>query len=203
MSRTSTSPRAVVRWSETNVPGAAGTYRVQVRDLSVKNGAMKTLAAATTKTSLTFPGTLGHTYAFTVAAVAAAGQTGQPATSTVIFPSAAKPPKGAYSRHWKVVKRTGAWDGHAIQSSTRGATFALTYVGGSVSLIGERSPAGGKLKLTLDGHTATVKLHSNRRELRQTLSTRSAKTGRTHHLRLTVVSGTVAIEGYGIASRTS
>jgi hypothetical protein len=203
VSQTSANASVIVRWSATNGSGAGGTYRVQVRDLGVKNATTTTVDASTSRTSLSFRGTLGHTYEFTVAAVSATGQTGPPATSTVVFPSGAKPAKGAYSSHWKVIARKGAWNGHVIESSTRGATFALTYVGGSVSLIGERSPAGGKLTVTLDGHTEVVKLSSKKRELRQTLVTLSVRTGHKHHLRLTVDSGTVAIEGYGITSRTS
>jgi hypothetical protein len=202
-SQTSTQARVKVSWSETSVAGATGLYHVQVRDLTEGKGAAKTLYPATSRTSMTFRGVLGHTYAFSVAALGPAGQAGQPATGTVVFPTATTPPKGTYSGSWKVVARAGAWEGHAIVSSARGATFTLTYVGGSVSLVGERSPTGGKLSIALDGHSTTVTLRSHRLELRQILVTRPAQSGRTHHLRLEVVGGTVAIEGYAIVSRTS
>ena len=118
-----------------------------------------------------------------------------------MIPSGVKPAKGHYSKHWATVKRTGAWQGKAIQSSTAGSTFTLRYVGGTLTLIGETTPAGGKLKVTLDGHSRTLKLHSAKAKRRLLLGTFKAKPG-THHLKLTVVSGTVALEGYGIASRT-
>jgi hypothetical protein len=43
-------------------------------------------------------------------------------------------------------------------------------------------------------------MHSSKLRVRQTLGSFTAKAG-THHLTLTVLGGTVALEGYGISTR--
>jgi Phosphoesterase family len=129
------------------------SYEVQSMDRGVRKPAWRTLAAATSKTSFTFSGTAGHTYSFRVSAADSSGQTGAFATSGItVIPSGVKPAKGHYGKPWTTVKRKGARLSHAVVSSTAGSAFTLRYVGGTLTLIGETTPAGGKLKVTLDGH---------------------------------------------------
>jgi hypothetical protein len=178
------------------------SFEVDDENLSSKTPTWATLASATTATNLTFSGTAGDTYAFRVAATDSSGDTGQFATSTTVFPSGTKPTKGKYKGAWKQVKHPKAWLGKAIQSSRKGASFSLTYTGGNLSLVGEKGPKDGKLKVTVDGKSKTLNLHAAKAKFDQTLGTFKVKTGK-NTVKLTVVSGTVAIEGYGIASRTS
>jgi hypothetical protein len=201
-STASATARVTLRYSATPSGGTSVRfYNVQSRDLGLRKASWRTLAAATPKTSLTFSGTPGHTYSFRVAATDSSGQTGAFATRTTVIPSGVKPAKGHYGKGWKTVKRKGAWLGHAIDSSTTGSAFTLRYGGGSLTLIGETTPGGGKLQVTLDGHSRTLHLHSSKTRVRRTLGTFKAKAG-THHLRLTMLGGTVALEGYGISVRT-
>jgi len=202
-STASANARVTLRYSATPSGGTSvRSYDVQSLDLGLRKSPWRTLAAATTKTSLTFSGTPGHTYSFRVAATDSAGQTGAFATpATTVIPSGVKPAKGHYGKGWMTVKRTGAWLGHAIDSSTTGSAFTLRYSGGALTLVGETTPAGGKLQVTLDGHSRTLHLHSSKLRVRRTLGIFKAKAG-THHVRLTVRGGTVALEGYGISVRT-
>jgi hypothetical protein len=201
-STASARPQVTLHFSATSSsPTTVRSYDVQSMDLGLRKAPWRTLAAATPKTSLTFSGTPGHTYSFRVAATDSGGQAGAFATSTTVIPSGVKPAKGHYGKPWTTVKRKGAWLGHAIESSTAGSAFTLRYVGGALSLIGETTPGGGKLEVTLDGHSRTLHLHSSKLRVRRTLGTFKAKAG-THHLRLTVRGGTVALEGYGISVRT-
>jgi phosphatidylinositol-3-phosphatase len=195
--------QVTVRYSATPSGGTSvRSYDVQSMALGVRKPVWRTLTAATTKTSLTFTGTAGHTYSFRVSATDSGGQTGAFATSGIaVIPSGVKPAKGHYGKHWTTVKRKGAWLGHAIVSSTAGSAFTLRYLGGTLTLIGETTPVVGKLKVTLDGHSRTLRLHSSKLHVRQTLGTFKAKAGK-HHLTLTVLDGTVALEGYGISTRT-
>jgi hypothetical protein len=149
-----------------------------------------------------FTGTPGDTYSFRVAATDSSGDTGRFATATTVFPSTTKPAKGRYKGPWKQVKHAKAWLGKAIQSSRKGASFALSYRGGNLSLIGEKGPRNGKLKVTVDGKSKTLNTHAAKAKYDQTLATFKVKTGK-NTVKLTVVSGTVAIEGYGIVSRTA
>jgi hypothetical protein len=197
------SPRITLRLAATTAGGTSvRSYEIQDLDLSAKHGTWQTLAVAVTGSTFSFTGTAGHTYEFRVAATDSGGEVGAFATSgAVVVPSGAKPSKGHYSKHWKTVKVKGAWQGHAIESSTAGSTFTLRYTGGTVTVIGETSRSGGRLKVTLDGHSRTLRLHSSKLAVRKRLATFKVKSG-THHLKLTVLSGTVAVEGYAIADRT-
>jgi hypothetical protein len=201
-STASTRAQVTLRLSATVSSGSSvGSYEVQSLDTGVRNAAWRTLAASTRQTSLTFAGIAGHTYEFRADATDSAGQTGAFATSTTVIPSGVKPAEGHYGRGWKTMKRKAAWLGQAITSSTPGAAFTLRYVGQTMTLIGETTPTGGRLQVTLDGHRRTLRLRSSKVRVRQTLGSFAAKPG-THHLTLTVLGGTVALEGYGIASRT-
>jgi phosphatidylinositol-3-phosphatase len=201
-STVSANARVTLRYSATSSGGTSvRSYDVQSHDLGLRKAPWRTLAAATPKKSLTFSGTPGHTYSFRVAATDSAGQAGGFASSTTVIPSSCKPAKGHYGKGWTAVKRKGAWLGRAIESSTPGSAFTLRYVGGALTLIGETTRAGGKLQVTLDGRSRTLHLHSSKLRVRRTLATFKAKSG-THHLKLTVSGGAVALEGYGISVRT-
>jgi hypothetical protein len=190
-----------LRYSATTSGGTSvRSYNVQSLELGVRKAAWRTLAAATPKTSLTFSGGPGHTYSFRVAATDSSGQAGAFARNTTVIPSGVKPAKGHYGKPWATVRRKGAWLGHAIESSTPASAFTLGYVGGALTLIGETTRAGGRLQVTLDGHGRVLHLRSSKLRVRQTLASFKARTG-THHLQLTVLGGTVALEGYGISDR--
>jgi hypothetical protein len=179
----------------------ARTFTVQAQDLARRPATWRTLAAKTTRRSLTFSGAVGRTYGFRVSASGAAGVAGAFAATTTVIPTGVRPAGGHYSRHWTIVHRRGAWEQHAIQTATPGATFSLRYVGGAFSLIGERTARGGVLRVTLDGHRRTLRLHAGRLHRRLTLLTIPVRTG-VHHVKLRTIRGLVAIEGYGIMART-
>jgi hypothetical protein len=197
------SARARIRvgWSSDTTGGTPlASYTVQVRDTTAKHPSWKTLLNATQRTSLSFRAALGHSYSFQVQAVNAAGQTSLPATVATLVPSGARPARGKFSRGWNVHQVSGAWQGHAIVSTTASSTFKLRYTGGSLSLIGETTSAGGSARVTVDGRTATIRLHSSRRRTRQVIFRARLRT-RVHHLEVEVVHGTVALEGVAIDSR--
>jgi hypothetical protein len=189
-SSSSTSARIPVRWS-------GGTeYTVQVRSLNARNGQWRTLAAATHENHLTFKGALGATYQFRVQ-----DGDGPFATATTVVPTGTRIAKGHFSRRWRVVRRRGAWDQHAIQTATRGSTFTLRYVGGATTIIGETTARGGVLRVTLDGRSRTLHLRSRSLHRRRVLYSAGVRTG-VHHLKLVAESGLVSLEGLAIASRT-
>ena len=201
VSSVSTRARIPVAWSSTAAGGpAVASYTVQVRDTGARKPRWRTLRQATTLTSLSFRGALGHTYVFRVLATNLAGYAGAFVSATSLVPSGIRPAKGHFSRGWRVRRVRGAWQGRAISSHTRGATFKLRYVGGGVMVIGERTRGGGVARITLDGRTRTVHLHSRRRQARRVIYQAPARS-RVHHLEIVVLRGTVALEGFAIASR--
>ena len=84
--------------------------------------------------------------------------------------------------------------------SAPGAGLRLSYVGGSLALIGERGPEGGKAVIALDGKRHTISTRS--RTLRaRTVLFRAPGRARHHRLTLRVLSGRLAIEGLAITAR--
>jgi hypothetical protein len=198
------SPRAriPVSWSATTTGGTSlASYRVQVRDLSTKHPRWRTLAGATQRTGLTFRGALGHTYTFRVTATNQAGQPSGPATATTIVPSGVRPARGHYGAGWRVRRVRGAWQGRAIVSARRGASFHLRYVGGSLAIIGERWRPGGVARIIFNGRAHIVHLRATRRRTRRVIFRAQLRRSRASRLTVQVLRGTVALEGYAITAR--
>jgi phosphatidylinositol-3-phosphatase len=201
LSSVSARARIPVSWSSSTTGGTSlAGYAVRVSDTSVRRPTWRTIAQGTRTTALAFRARLGHTYRFQVRATNLAGQVSAWAGSTSLVPSGARPPKGRFSRGWSVRRVRGAWQGRAISSGRRGATFTLRYAGGAVLLIGERTRRGGIARVTLDGRRRLIHLHAPHRLTRRVIY-RAAVSAGAHRLRITVVRGTVALEGFAIASR--
>ena len=202
LSSRSTRARIPVSWSASTAGGTPlGGYRVQVRDLSGRRPRWRTVQGMTTATRLSFPGALGHTYRFRVTAINQAGQASAPAAVTSIVPSGVRPARGRYSGAWAVHRVRGAWQGRAIATAVPGAGFRLSYVGGSLAVIGERSPGGGVVRITFDGRTRLIRLYAPRRRTRAVIFRAAIRRTRVNQLALSVVRGSVAIEGYAITAR--
>ena len=189
-SAASTSAHIPVRWSGGTV------YAVQVRSLTARNGQWRTLAAATHENHLTFTGALGATYQFR----AQAG-VGPSATATTVVPTGTHIAQARFTGRWRVVRRRGAWQRHAIQTTAPGSALTLRFVGGALSIIGETTAKGGVLRVAVDGRSRTVRLRSERPRRRRVIYSASLTPG-VHRLRLLDVRGLVALEGLAIASRT-
>ncbi len=170
-------------------------FTVQVRSLNTRTVRWRSLAAATHENHLTFTGALGATYQFRIQA-----GSGPFSTATTVVPSGTRVTHGRFTGPWRLVKRRGAWQQHAIQATSSGAALTLRYVGGSLSVIGETTSRGGLLRVTLDGRSRTLHLHSRRLRRRRVIYTSAVAAG-VHHLKLVDVSGLVALEGLAIASR--
>jgi phosphatidylinositol-3-phosphatase len=201
-SSVSASARVRISWSSTTTGGTSlASYTIEVRDLSLRHGAWRTLSTGTQTTSHGFTGALGDTYEFRVQAVNLAGQASDWASATTIIPSGVRVAQGHFSRHWTIHRQRGAWQQREIQSSTPGAGFTLRYVGGALTLIGERTAHGDVMRVTLDGRAGTVHLHSGRLNRRRVIYTKDVRPG-VHHVKIVVVRGVVELEGIAIASRT-
>ncbi len=201
ISRVGTRARIPVTWASSTKGGTGlAGYTVQVQDLGAGRPRLRTLLTDTQRTSLTYRGRLGHTYVFEVRATNLAGQASAAASSTTLVPSGIRPAKGHYSRGWRVHRRRRAWQGKEISSAITGASLTLRYRGGSIAVIGERTARGGVARVTFDGHTRTIHLHAARLATRQVIYRARAKS-RVHLLKITVVRGTVALEGLAITAR--
>jgi hypothetical protein len=194
-----TNPRVPLRWSASPGTGPV-TYTVQSRDLSIRDASWRTLLSGTSHTHGAFGCTLGHTYEFRVQA-SRAGASGPWTSRTVIVPTGVRVPGGHFSSGWKVLHRRGAWEQRVIQTVRRGAALTLSYVGASVTVIGDRTAHTGTMIVTLDGRRHTVALNARRLHRRRVLITVVARPGR-HRLRIADARGMVALEGLAILDRT-
>ncbi len=199
-SSSAAAPTIPVSWRVTGAPAPA-SFAVQVRQTSFGSHPWRTLRASTTRRSLTFRGRLGQSYQFRVSATSTAGLTSAFGTAATVVPSGVGVRGGRYHGGWSVARIRAAWEGRAIVSSQPGSTFALSYRGGTVTLIGRRWSGGGVARVTLDGRARTVRLHSARNRVRVVLYRAALRSGR-HRLGVRVVSGSVALEGVAIAART-
>jgi hypothetical protein len=195
-SSAATAPRIPVSWS--SVGATASNYTVDVQRGA---GAWQTLLATATRRSLTFVGQPGQTYRFRVRGTSASGVAGAFATATTVTPTGVHPSGSHYTGRWHVSKVSGAWQGHAIKSSTPNSMLALRYIGGALEIIGDRGPKGGRARVTFDGHSTTIDLHAAHARTRQVVYRRAAAAG-AHRLTLKLLSGVVALEGLAISFRT-
>ncbi len=201
LSSVSSKARVPLKLSATTTGGTPlASFAVRVRDTSAAHPVWRSLRSPGTRTSLVYRGRLGHTYTFQVVATNTAGQTSTPVTAATVIPSGARPAKGRFSAGWSVHRVRGAWQGRAIVSSKSGSTFTLRFRGGSLALIGETSRLGGRARVTVDGRSRTIRLHSSRRRVRRLVFSKKLRS-RTHRLTVQVLSGTVALEGVAVSSR--
>ncbi len=182
-------PRVLVRWT------GAPAFTVQVRKTSFGRGRWRTLLRASYRRSLTFNGRYGQTYAFRVRS-----GSGPWATATTVIPTSVAIPGGRFRGTWTVQRVAGAWGRRAIVGSAPGSTCTLSFVGGSVQVIGSRWPRGGRARVAVDGRAQTIGLRRRPPRSRVVVFSRSLRPGR-HRLKITVLGGVVPIEGLAITSR--
>jgi len=190
-------PKLTISWSAAGAP--VGSFAVQALQTSSGGHGWQTLLAATTQRSLIFSGHDGATYQFRVRAASTAGLTSDWATASTVMPTGARVSGGRYRGHWRLARVRDAWAGHALVGSN-GSSFTLSYVGGALEIIGDVWPQGGRARVTLDGKSRTISLHSARPHARHVLYRAMVASGR-HRLVITVLRGIVPIEGLAITNR--
>jgi hypothetical protein len=173
---------------------------VQVQRTSAGGGGWRTLRAATTGRSLTFRAREGATYQFRVRATGSDGIAGAWVNAQTVVPSTTRVAGARYRGRWRLARVRDAWNGHALIASA-GAILRLAYVGGSLAIIGDTSPRGGRMRVTIDGGSRTVSLRSSRPHARHLLFRARLRAGR-HKLVIRVLSGSVPIEALAITNRT-
>ena len=190
------SPRSVpVSWSSTT---AGARFDVEVRRTSGSApSAWRTLLAASSKDGLEFHGQAGASYQFAVRAIAG-GHAGAWRRARVVLPTAARAPGAALAGHWRAAGVAGAWEGRAVIGTVKGSTYSDSFRGTWVGVIGGILPAGGRARVVLDGVVSDIDLRSAKHETRQVLFCRGGLSPAVHHLKVTVLSGEIPIEGLAI-----
>jgi hypothetical protein len=163
--------------------GVSG-FTLDGRDLRSKS--WKTLLGHSSAVSRRFRGKAGQSYEFRVSAFDRANNRGPFATGRVTVPFDDSDLR--LSRGWLRLKSSGAWGGHVVRSSERGATARMSYGGRRVALVGRRLANGGRLLLTIDGHRKRLKLRGKPRSRSLLYLSVPRKSGR-HRLSLRVLGG--------------
>jgi hypothetical protein len=190
-------PRLTLSWSATAAPVTG--FTVQAEQTSAGGSGWQTLLSATTRRSVSFSGRDGATYAFRVQAIGTSGLTSNWATAMTVIPTSTRVSGGRYRGEWRLARVREAWNRHALVGY-KGATFTLSYVGGALQIIGDVWPQGGRARVTVDGRSRTINLHSAPPHARRVLYSAALAAGR-HRVVIRVLSGPVSIEALAITNR--
>jgi phosphatidylinositol-3-phosphatase len=199
-SSASSGPTIPVRWKAVGADAAsAKTFTVQVERTSSRGGGWRTLLRASTKRTLRFRAREGATYRFRVRANGANGLPGSWTTATTVVPSPTRVPGARYRGSWRRAPLRDGWNRHALIGA-RGASMTLRFRGGTLELIGSVWPQGGLARVTVDGRTRTINLHSRVAHARRVVYRAALRAG-SHRLTVRVIRGPIPIEGVGILNR--
>jgi hypothetical protein len=160
----------LVSWQASDGDGAGvAYYAVDVREVS--EGAKASAAADdwrsiedhTVLTRVHFRGDSGSAYEFRITAVDRAGNRTSIETDPLVLPVDDRD-RGLWklSRGWKRIRQSSAWGGTVVRSAKPGATGRLRFTGRSISLIGRKPTNGGRLQVTVDGKSRTLRVRGQR-----------------------------------------
>jgi hypothetical protein len=93
-----------------------------------------------------------------------------------------------FSHGWRRLLRKSAWGRSVVRSRTTGAAARMRFSGRRIALIGRRLPKGGRLRVTIDGHSRTVRLRGKARYRQVLFVSRGLRAG-SHRLRFVAAGG--------------
>ncbi len=185
----------LISWQASDANGAGVSYySVDVRELNdgVKASAIgdwEPLVERTALTGVHFRGDSGSAYQFRITAVDRAANRTAIVTDPLVLPVDDRD-RGLWklSSDWKRSRSASAWGHTVVRAEEAGATATLRFTGRSVSLIGRKLAKGGRLRVTLDGKSRTLRVRG-RSGPRTVLWTSSRLKAGSHLLRLRTLGG--------------
>jgi hypothetical protein len=157
----------LVSWQADDGEGAGVShYSVEVREVAsgvnaakLEPGPWRTLAPRTTLPRAHFRGGSGKAYQFRIGAVDRAANRTAVETDPIVLPVDDRDRDlWRFSRGWKRLRRETAWGRTVMTTERAGASAKLRFEGRSVALIGRRLARGGRLRVSLDGKSRTLRL---------------------------------------------
>jgi hypothetical protein len=184
----------VVSWQADDGDGAGvAYYSVEVREAA--SGARagqadwRSVTDRTQTPSVRFRGESGKAYRFRVTAIDRATNRGTAESNTIVMPVDDRDRRLLrFSRGWKRIPRRFAWGETVRRATEAGPTARLRFRGRRVSLIGQRLPKGGRLRVTVGGRSKVLKLRG-RSGARQVLWTSRRMRDGAHVLRIRSLGG--------------
>ena len=186
----------LISWQASDADGAGVSYyTVDVRErfdgvqASAPNDDWQPIEERTALTGVHFRGDSGSAYQFRITAVDRAANRTTIVTDPLVLPVDDRD-RGLWklSRGWKRSKSASAWGRSVVRAEDAGATATLRFTGRSVSLIGRKLAKGGRLRVTLDGKSRTLRLRG-RSGPRTVLWTSSRLRSGSHLLRVRTLGG--------------
>ena len=178
----------LISWQADDGTGAGVSYYVvEVRELP--SGDWRTLEERTALTGIHFRGDSGKAYEFRITAVDRAANRTAIVTDPIVLPVDNRDRRlWRLSKGWKRARSSTAWGGSVVRATEAGATARLRFAGRSVSLIGRKLAKGGRLRVTVDGKSRTLRLRG-RSGPRTVLWTSPRLGSGSHVLRLRTLGG--------------
>jgi hypothetical protein len=185
----------LISWQASDANGAGVSYySVDVRELhdGVKASAVgdwEPLVERTALTGVHFRGDSGSAYQFRITAVDRAANRTAIVTDPLVLPIDDRD-RGLWklSSAWKRSRSATAWGGTVVRAEKAGATATLRFTGRSVALIGRKLAKGGRLRVTLDGKSRTLRVRGRSGPRTVLWSSSRLKAG-SHRLRLRTLGG--------------
>ena len=177
----------LISWQADDANGAGVSYyAVEVRE--VHDGAGKAsvvgdwepIVERTALTGVHFRGDSGSAYQFRITAVDRAANRTALVTDPLVLPVDDRD-RGLWklSSGWKRSRRASAWGRTVVRADEAGATATLRFTGRSVALIGRKLAKGGRLRVTLDGKSRTLRLRGRSGRAQRALEQLAARPART------------------------
>jgi hypothetical protein len=170
-SRNGRSRTILVSWGAQDGAGSGvAHYTVEMSEAADGAGASqaepdwKTLRDKVTTNALHFRGESGDAYRFRITATDRALNSATIVTDPVLIPVDDRD-RGILhlSRGWKRTRAANAWGRTVVRAGTRGATGRMRFRGTQVALIGRKLAKGGRLLVTIDGRSRTLRLRGHSR----------------------------------------
>jgi hypothetical protein len=185
----------LISWQASDANGAGVSYySVDVREVhdGVKASAVgdwEPLVERTALTGVHFRGDSGSAYQFRITAVDRAANRTAIVTDPLVLPVDDRD-RGLWklSSDWQRSRSSSAWGRTVVRAEEAGATATLRFTGRSVALIGRKLAKGGRLRVTLDGKSRTLRVRG-RSGPRTVLWTSSRLKAGSHLLRLRTLGG--------------
>ena len=156
----------LVSWGAQDGAGSGvAHYTVEVSDVADGAGASqaepewRTLVDKAPRNGLHFRGESGHAYRFRITATDRALNSASTVFDPVLIPVDDRD-RGILhlSRGWKRTRVNNAWGRTVVRASEAGATGRMRFRGTQVALIGRKLARGGRLRVTVDGRSRTLRV---------------------------------------------
>jgi hypothetical protein len=188
-----------LRWKGTDRGSGIARYKLEVRSkVSVSTRWRSIRIRGPRRRSIVFRGRPGSSYLFRLRARDRFGNLSRYSYDDTVVPLDDRSRGVQHSPGWRLLRRNRAY-GHTLSRATgSGHSMRMVFRGTRAAVIGSRSPHGARLRVTIDGRPAVIRLAGRHTYRRVLFRSRPLRTG-LHLLRLETLGGGVTdIDAFGV-----